>query len=120
MQSMRRIAVASLIVALVAPGSSLAAMPAATGADEPESCQAFNPGQPKCSYTVTHSTDSPVTGVAGVGTWVVKIKRGKKTITVKSPATGEPTAIEIQFRPKDKVTAVAATPGSALVVGHAD
>ena len=116
---MRKIVVASLMVALVVPVPSGAAL-SVTGADEPESCQAYNPGQPKCTYTVTHSTDSPVTGVAGVGTWVVKIKRGKKTITVKSPYTGEPTAMEIQFRPKDKVTAVAATPGSALVVGHAD
>jgi hypothetical protein len=117
---MRKIVVAALMVSLVLPASSGAAFSPASGADEPESCQAYNPGQPKCTYTVTHSTDSPVTGVAGVGTWIVKIKRGKKTITVKSPYTGEPTAIEIQFRPKDKVTAVAATPGSALVVGHAD
>jgi hypothetical protein len=115
---MRKIAVASLMAALVVPAPS-AALPV-TGADEPESCQAYNPGQPKCSYTVTHSTDSPITGVAGVGSWVVKIKRGKKTITVKSPYTGEPTAMEIQFRPKDKVTAIAVNPGSALVVGHAD
>jgi len=117
---MRKIVVAALIAALVVPGTSLAAWPVGAGVVEPESCQAYNPGQPKCSYTVTHSTDSPVTGVAGVGTWVVKIKRGKKTITVKGPYTGEPTAMEIQFRPKDKVTAIAVNPGSALVVGHAD
>ncbi len=117
---MSKIVTAAVTATLVLSGTSPAAVPIGTGADEPESCHAYNPGQPKCTYKVSHSTDSPVTGVAGVGTWVVKIKRGKKTISVKSPYTGEPTAMEIQFRPKDKVTAIAVNPGSALVVGHAD
>jgi hypothetical protein len=110
---------------------TLALPPAATTASvlpaqrEAEGCQAFNPGQPECSYTVTHSTDSPVTGVSGAGDWVVKIVRGKKkkrrtTETITSPASGEPTAIEYQFKPGDKVTATALSPGSGLIVGHAD
>ncbi len=87
---------------------------------EPEGCQVVNPGQPTCSYTVTHTTDSPVTGFAGVGKWVAKVKRGKKTQTITSPATGEPTGITFEFEVGDKVSVTAVNPGSAVVAGHGD
>jgi hypothetical protein len=85
-----------------------------------EGCQAFNPGQPKCSYVVTHTSTTPVTGIAGGGSWIVKVRRGTKTMTYKSPADGRPTVLEIAFKPKDKVQARALSPGSGLTVGHVD
>jgi hypothetical protein len=117
---------------LVAVSLFVAALPVASGAApeqpsdrEPEGCQAFNPGQPKCSYVVTHETDSPVTGVAGAGDWIVKVKRGKgkkkKVERISSSSSyGEPTTVEFQFREGDKVIAEALSPGSGLIVGHAD
>ena len=87
---------------------------------EPEGCQAMNPAQPTCSYTVTHTTDSPVTGFAGVGNWEAKIKRGKKTTTVKSPGTGEPTAVTFEFEVGDKVSVTTLSPGSSVIAGHGD
>jgi len=88
------------------------------GASEPEGCQAFNPGQPSCTYKVTHEAESDVTGAAGFGSWVVKIKRGKRTETIKSPASGEPAAITYEYRKGDKVTAKALSPGSVVIAGH--
>lgn len=107
---------------VVASISGLIALPAITptASASPESCEAVNPGQPKCSFTVTHETDSLVQGAAGVGKWVVKIKRGRQVIKLKSPASGEPTAIEFSYETGDKVTAVALSPGSGVAVGHAD
>jgi hypothetical protein len=106
------------VVVLVAL-ASIAITPSLSHA-EPEGCQAFNPGQPKCTYTVTHSGASPVTGIAGVGKWVVKIKVGRKTTTVKSPASGEPTEVTMTFKKGSKITATALSPGSGLIVGHVD
>jgi hypothetical protein len=87
---------------------------------QPEGCQAFNPAQSKCVYTVTHPGASPVSGIAGVGKWVVKIKVGRKITTVRSPASGEPTEVEMRLRKGARVTAIALTPGSGLTVGHVD
>lgn len=116
---MGKIAVAAAVAALLwVPGASQAAF--VRSDREPEGCQAFNPGQPKCTWKFTHDTDSPVNGVAGMGTWIVKIKRGKKTEVIKSPAYGEPTAVEHAFRKGDKVVAIAKSAGSGLVVGHVD
>lgn len=121
---MRHVFVAVSLLISVLPAAS-AVTRADRNALEPEGCQAFNPGQPKCSYEVTHETDSPVTGVAGAGDWIVKIKRGKgkkkQVEKIRSSSSyGEPTAVEFQFEAGDKVTAKALSPGSGLIVGHAD
>ena len=83
---------------------------------EPEGCQVVNPGQPKCTYTVTHTTGSPVTGFAGMGDWAAVVKRGKQKIKV--PGSQEPVVFE--FEEGDKVTVVAKTPGSGAIAGHVD
>lgn len=115
---MRKALAATLTGALV-----LALQVGAVGStpiDEPEGCQAFNPGQPTCSYTVTHTTESPVTGFAAVGKWEAKIKRGKKTIKVSGPAAGEPTAVTFEFEVGDKVSVTTLSPGSGVIAGHGD
>lgn len=87
---------------------------------EPEGCQVFNPVQPTCKYTVTHVGGSPVSGFSGMGTWVAKIKRGKKKITVKSPGSGQPPVVEFAFEEGDVVTLTATSPGSGAIAGHVD
>ena len=87
---------------------------------EVEGCQVQNPAQPTCTYTATHEGESPVSGIAAVGSWVVTIKVGKKTETIKSSATGEPTAVEMTIPSGAKVTMKALSPGSGGTVGHAD
>jgi hypothetical protein len=84
---------------------------------EPEGCEAVNPGQPTCTFTVTETMEGPVTGVAGQGTWLVKVKRGKKTLKIKSPANGAPTAVTFTYIAGDKVTATAISPGAGLIAG---
>ena len=91
-----------------------------TALDEPEGCQVFNPAQPTCSYTATHEGESPVTGIFGWGTWIVKIKVGKKTTVHKSPGAGEPTAVEIPIPKGAQVTMTAVSPGAGGTVGHVD
>ncbi len=113
---MRKLLIVAVASLLWAPGPA-GSTPSRHG---PEGCQAFNPVQPRCSYTVTHTSATPITGVAGVGEWVVKVKRGRKTVTYSSPGYGEPTALEIAFKEGDKVTASAVSPGSGLSVGHID
>jgi hypothetical protein len=102
---------AMLLVSLGLPVSAAASA---------EGCQVFDPVQRKCTYTVTHTTISPVSGFSGTGDWVAKVKRGKKRITVESPAGGEPTVVEFSFQPGDKVTLTALSPGSGAVAGHVD
>ena len=112
---MRKLVTAALLLGLVAlPGAGRLAP--ALGVP-PEGCQAVNPGQPTCTFTVTHNTTGPVSGIAGRGSWVVKVKRGKATTTIKSNAAGDPQAVAYIFQTGDKVTASALTPGSALAVG---
>ena len=89
-------------------------------ADEPEGCQVFNPAQSSCSFTVTHSGASPVSGIFGWGSWVVKIKVRKKTQVIKSPAAGEPTVVEMSIPEGAKVSMEALSPGSGGTVGHVD
>ena len=72
---------------------------------------------PTCSFTVAETMSGPVAGVAGEGTWVVKVKRGKQKIKLTSPANGAPTAVSFPFQAGDKVTAIAVSPGAALIVG---
>ena len=88
--------------------------------DEVEGCQVQSPAQPTCSYTATHAGGSPVSGIAAVGSWVVKIKVGKKTEVIKSPAMGEPTVVEMSIPSGAKVSMEALTPGSGGTVGHVD
>ncbi|MGH2754078.1 MAG: hypothetical protein ACRDLB_06550 [Actinomycetota bacterium] len=83
----------------------------------PEGCEAMNPAQSTCTFTVMEDMEGPVAGVAGQGSWLVKVKRGKKTEKIKSPSSGEPTAVEYLFQAGDVVTAKALSPGSALIVG---
>lgn len=112
---MRKLLTAGLLLGLLAlPGA--ARLAPALGVP-PEACQAVNPGQPTCTFTVTHNTTGPVSGVAGRGSWVVKVKRGKATLKIQSNAAGDPQASAFIFQTGDKVTATALTPGSALAVG---
>jgi hypothetical protein len=85
--------------------------------DVVEGCEAMNPAVPTCTFTVTEPIDSPVSGVAGQGTWVVKVKRGKQKIKLTSPAGGAPTAVAFEYQVGDKVTATAVSPGASLVAG---
>lgn len=105
------------LVATIAAGALL--VPATSPAvelDEPESCFAVNPGQPKCSFTATsESSSGTITGAVGPGSWVVTVVRGKKKITFKNSADGQPTSFA--FKPGDKVTANVKSPGWVLV-GH--
>lgn len=85
---------------------------------EPEGCQALNPVQPTCTFTVTEDMEGPIAGAAGYGTWKVVVKRGKKTAaTLKSGASGEPTATEFLYEKGDKVTVTAVSPGSGVTAG---
>ena len=94
-----------------------------TIADAPmgtEGCQVLNPAQSSCSFDATHEGGTPVTGIFGWGSWKVKIKVGKKTTVEKSPATGEPTVVEMTIPEGAKVTMTALTPGSGGTAGHVD
>ncbi len=94
---------------------------AATTPRATEGCVASNPAQPTCTYKVTHDNESPVGGVGGVGSWVVTVKVGKKVVdSAKSPSSGEPTSATLDLPSGAKVTAKALSPGSTLIVGHAD
>lgn len=115
---MKKLVASIAICALALPAAAHAGVPAELRATE--GCQAVNPGQPTCTYTATHETDSPVSGIAGVGQWQVIYKVGKKKTVEKSPASGEPTAVEIFFPEGAKVTAKALSPGAVVIVGHAD
>ena len=114
-----------VLIAVVLTGAL--AMPAHAGGaldwsevTEVEGCQTQNPAQPTCTYTATHDSESPVQGIAAVGSWVVTIQVGKKKDTYKSPATGEPVAEAITIPEGAKVTMKALSPGSGGTVGHAD
>ena len=101
------VAGAALLIPAVAP---------ATEVREPESCFAAYGAMPSCSFTVTsESSSGTVTGAVGPGTWVVVVKRGKKKITIKSPA--EPGPVAFPFEVDDKVSATVTGPGWVLV-GH--
>ena len=93
--------------------------PSAVGAHRGpnDRCLAAAPAQPQCSFTVTESASTPVTGAAGRGDWVVIVKRGKVKTQIKSPSGGDPTAISYPLLAGDKVTAKALTPGSFVVAG---
>jgi hypothetical protein len=107
------------VCAAIAAGTMMLSMTVEAGARSkaPEGCEAANPAQSTCTFTVMEDMSGPVAGVAGRGDWLVKVKRGKETIKLKSPAGGAPTAVEFLFRQGDKVTASALSPGSGLIVG---
>lgn len=106
---MRRTVIGLVVAALAVP-------PVAAAVREPEGCQVVNPGQPACSYTVTHTTESPVTGFAGQGDWSAVVKRGKQKI--KFSGSQEPVVFE--FQEGDKVSVKALSPGSGAIAGHVD
>jgi hypothetical protein len=86
--------------------------------DQPEGCLAINPVQPKCTFTATENTAGPVSGAAGTGDWVVKIKRGKKSFSLRSTSVyGEPSSVEFLYKKGDKVTAVASSGGMVVAGG---
>ena len=105
---------AALSVGLITSGAS------ATGRDDPESCQAVNPAQPTCTFTVTSvSTSGTVTGAVGQGDWIVVVKRkGQKGKMTISPSTTEPEPVSFAYVVGDKVTATAKSAGSWVVAGH--
>lgn len=117
---MRKLIIAGLV-------SAALAVPGAGGAesidgwlDEPvEGCQAFNPGQPTCTFTATRDNETPVSGAAGRGSWSVTVQRGKKKMVYKSPSSGEPTATGFEILEGDKVTAKALSAGSGVTTGGA-
>jgi hypothetical protein len=104
--------------------AALLAIPIATSsasiALSDEGCQAQSPLQPACSYEVTHTSATPITGAGGIGDWLVTVKRGKQILKFESLPDGRPTFLEISFKIGDKVTAKALSPGSGLTVGHLD
>jgi hypothetical protein len=85
-----------------------------------EGCQAHNPLAPRCSYTVTHTSRTPITGAAGIGNWVVRVHRDGRRLVYRSLPDGRPTVLEIRFKVDDVVVARALTPGSFVTVGHED
>ncbi|MGH2757899.1 MAG: hypothetical protein ACRDI3_08935 [Actinomycetota bacterium] len=111
---MRRTILGAVVsVALMAP-----AAPAFELQDEPESCLAVNPAQPKCSFEITsESTSQTVTGAVGAGTWKVIVKRGKKKMVIQ-PAGPEPEPVAFAYEVGDKVTAITTGPGTWVLAGH--
>lgn len=98
--------------ALIASGAS------AVEHDDPESCQAINPAQPTCTFTVTSmSTSGTVTGAVGQGDWVIVVKR-KKVKMKFGPAGTDPEPVSFQYMVGDKVTATVTSAGGWVVAGH--
>ena len=107
------------IVATLAAGALLVAVPssAVESNKDPEACEAMNPAQPKCTFTVTSDSSSgTVTGAVGAGDWIVVIKRGKAKIKYTSPA--EPGPIAFDYEIGDKVTATVTSAGGWVIAGH--
>ena len=96
----------------------LASGASALGRDDPESCQAVNPGQPQCTFTVTTmSTSGVVTGAVGQGDWIVVVKRKKVKLTI-TPSSTSPEPVSFQYMIGDKVTATVNSPGGWVIAGH--
>lgn len=116
---MKKLMVAAVSAALLALPTTGGSAAVVTVDREPEGCQAINPIQPKCTFTVTESMEGPIAGAAGYGTWVVKVKRGKKKVaTIKPPGGyGEPYAEEYLYKKGDKVTVIAVSSGSGVTAG---
>ncbi len=112
---MRKAIVATLTATvMLAP----AAAPAVELSREPESCLAFNPGQPSCSFTATsESSSGTITGAVGAGDWIVVVKRGKKKLKIK-PASAQPEPVAFPYQEGDKVTATVKSAGGWVLAGH--
>jgi hypothetical protein len=96
----------------------LASGASAVERDDPESCQAVNPYQPTCSFTVTSmSTSGTITGAVGQGDWIVVVKRKKARFTIK-PSGTEPEPIAFQYMVGDKVTATVNSSAGWVIAGH--
>ncbi len=102
----------ALSIGLIASGAS------ALERDDPESCQAVNPAQPKCTFTVTSvSTSGTITGAVGQGDWIVVVKRNKQKLTIE-PSGTEPEPVAFQYMVGDKVTATVKSAGGWVIAGH--
>ena len=113
MQKVLKVSMAVAIsTAVLASGAS------AVERDDPESCQAINPAQPTCTFTVTSmSTSDTVTGAVGQGDWVVVVKRKKVKLTIE-PSGTEPEPVSFQYMVGDKVTATVKSAGGWVIAGH--
>ena len=113
---MRRAIVGSIVAAALM--SPIAAPAGAAQRFEGEACEAVNPGQPKCTVTITSaSTSGQVTGAVGAGEWSVVVKRGKKKIKF-GPSGTEPEPVSFTYQIGDKVTATVTSAGGWVVAGH--
>ena len=102
---------AAISIGLITSGTSVMAR-------DPESCQAINPAQPKCTFTVTTlSTSNTVMGAVGQGDWIVVVKRKKAKLKF-GPAGTDPEPVSFQYMVGDKVTATALSAGAWVIAGH--
>jgi hypothetical protein len=105
------------ILALLIVGLMASAAPGAEKKTE-EGCQAVNPGQPKCSFTIASgSTSGVVTGAVGQGDWSVLVKRGKQKIKF-GPSGTDPEAVSFAYEIGDKVSVNVKSTGGWVVAGH--
>ena len=112
MKSLKMSIAIALSMGLITSGAS------ALERDEPESCQAINPVQPKCTFTITtESTSGTVTGAVGQGDWIVVVKRGKVKMKF-FPTSTEPEPVSFDYEIGDKVTATVKSAGGWVVAGH--
>ena len=105
-----------IVVALVFAAGVLVALPMRSSlASGPEGCVVTNPANPgfanPCTYRATVSG-----GIAGIGTFKVTIKRGKKRI-VYTDKQGNNWSIGT-IKKGDTVTAQAVSPGSFVTTGN--
>ncbi|MDQ3915112.1 MAG: hypothetical protein M3323_07245 [Actinomycetota bacterium] len=107
-----------MAIAVATATGLLASGASALERDDPESCQAVNPVQPRCTFTVTSvSTSATITGAVGQGDWIVVVKRKKEKFTIE-PSGTEPEPIAFQYMVGDKVTATAKSAGGWVIAGH--
>lgn len=112
---MRKALVGAVAAASIAFGVVVIAP---SSADDPESCYALNPVQPKCKFVITtESTSQTITGAVGQGSWKVVVKRGKEKFLIQ-PSTTDPEPIAFDYEIGDKVTARATAAGSWVLAGH--
>jgi hypothetical protein len=112
LKSLRFAIAVALTTGLISTGAS------AMERDDAESCQAINPAQPKCTFTVTsESTSGTVTGAVGQGDWVVVVKRGKQKLKFM-PTSTDPEPVSFDYEVGDKVTATVKSAGGWVVAGH--
>ncbi len=115
---MRKLFTILVLTALFVAPSASAHPTSAPKSDE--GCQAMNPLRSSCTFKVTHTSHSPVTGAAGWGSWLVTVKRGGETLEFEGAPDGRFWIVEISWKVGDKVTVEAVSPGSAVDAGHFD